>query len=133
MQILRVALAATLLAAAAAAQCATLSVTSANNGVTIDLSGAPRSIAILVVGETAGSTSIPVGMSTLDLGLAMPFAPLPLGMTSATGDLSRTFNVPANVPAASLLAQGVLVGFSMPPNFSLTFCTSNVAPLSVGN
>jgi hypothetical protein len=121
------------LGAAATAQCATLGITSSAGDVTIALAGAPRAIAIVLVGETAGTTSIPVGAATLDLGLATPFAPIPLGITSANGDVSRTFTVPAGAPAINLMAQGLLTTFSTGPTFGLTFCTSGVEALIVGS
>ena len=128
-------IAASLLAAAATAQCATLTVTGSGapgGSLTISLDAAPRALAFLAVGETAGTTTINLGPVSFDLGLVMPFAPVPLGMTDATGSASLTFAVPANIPSADVFLQGLSAGLSLPPNFGLSVCTSNVVALHLG-
>ena len=133
----RTALATLVLSAVAAAQCSTLTATTSAAGLTLSLTGAsPMSIAVAVIGETAGTTSIPVGATTLDLGLAMPFTPFPIGFTGPTGDASTLIRIPRNLPLTNLLAQGVAISFGTPspsnPMPTLSFCTSNVASFTVG-
>ncbi len=130
---LRSAIAALVLGVAATAQCSTLTATTSSAGLTLALTGAsPMSIAIAVIGETAGTTSIPVGTTTLDLGLAMPFTPFPIGFTGPTGDASTLLRIPRNLPLTNLLAQGVAISFGSVTSQNLSFCTSNVASFSVG-
>ncbi|HEX5054378.1 MAG TPA: hypothetical protein VFZ65_21550 [Planctomycetota bacterium] len=128
-----------MLATAISAQsCSALTITGAGTpGTTlsINLDGPPAmGFALLAVGSTQGSTAINLGpLGTLNLDLEMPFLPLPLGMTDANGDVSRSFAIPASVsfPAVSLFGQGVITSFSMMP-FGISFCTSDVVAFSVG-
>lgn len=133
MQLLRSVAAALVLGAAATAQCGTLSITQSAAGLAVSLSATPMSIAVLAIGETAGTTSIPIGTTTLELGLLMPFSPFPLGFTDATGSAGGLIRVPPNLPLTNLFAQGVAVSFGTPPNFALSFCTSNVVAFTVGS
>jgi hypothetical protein len=141
-----VALSFVLVAGLAAGQCSTLAVAGSINAgqtVSIGVSGAPAdSATFLAVGETAGSTSIMVPGSTLVLGLAEPFAVLPLGVTDAAGAVSLSVSIPADVPAGSLpdatfILQAVTVSFGaigpIPMPIVLTFCVSNTATLVSGN
>jgi hypothetical protein len=133
-----------LFAATAAAQCATLSVTGTGapgTTLTISIDGtAANAIAFVAIGETQGSTSIPLGpLGTLDLGLAMPFIPVPVGLTDASGDASLAIAVPAQFPGGlDLFAQGITLAFTFTPPtgpgfpFSLTSCTTNVVGFHVG-
>jgi hypothetical protein len=65
--------------------CGSLAITGGAPGsqLSIALSGAPANgFAVLVVGEQAGSTSIPLPIGgSLILGVAEPFFPVPLGQT----------------------------------------------------
>jgi hypothetical protein len=132
-----------LLAANASAQaCATLTVTGTGapgTSLTFDLDGTDAgAFAILAVGQTQGTTTIPLGpLGSLTLGLATPFIPLPLGFTNATGDLSRTISIPTGVTwGIDLFGQGVTADYTFspgpPPTFSISFCASTVASFHVG-
>ena len=125
------------LAAMASAQtCATLTVTGSGapgTDLTFALNGAANSPALLAIGDTAGTTTFNFGpLGSLTLGLAQPFVPLPLGLTDASGNVSRTVSIPAGLPAADLFGQGLTVTFTLPPTLGLSFCTSNVAAFHVG-
>jgi len=123
------------LATTAAAQCGTLTIAGTGapgTTLTVSVHGDPNALAFLVVGDTAGTTSIPLGTTSLDLGIAMPFVPFVLGLTNASGDASQTFTVPNGIPSHNTLGQGLTASFGMPPNFSLSFCTSNVVPFHIG-
>lgn len=124
-----------LFAGAATAQCADLSVTNTAGQVTIDLDGStPMAFAFVLVGDTAGTTTVSLGsLGTLSLGLAAPFAPLPLGFTDMSGDVSYSFAVPASAPAGTYLLQGVTVGFGFTPGtgISLDLCASDVESLTI--
>ena len=134
---MRIILASILLAATASAQtCCNLSVTGTST-LTISLTGAPPlSLALLALGGTAGTTVINIGsLATLNLGLAMPFVPVPIGMTNPQGSASVTLRIPASLPARDLVTQGIAASFSVTPAaaFSLSFCTSNVVAFHVGS
>lgn len=149
---MRIILASILLAATASAQtCCNLSVTGTST-LTVSLTGAPPlSFALLALGGTAGTTVINFGLSfpclfcgaagsggslaTLNLGLAMPFVPVPMGMTNPQGSASVTIRIPATLPARDLVTQGIAASFSITPPaaFSLSFCTSNVVAFHVGS
>ena len=123
------------LATAASAQCGTLSIAGTGapgTTLTVSLHGSPTAIAFLVVGDTAGTTSIPLGTTTLDLGIAMPFIPFGLGITNASGDVSQAFTIPSGIPTHTALGQGLTATFGMPPNFALSICTSNVVSFTIG-
>lgn len=130
------------LAAAASAQCSSLTVTGSGapgTTLTVALDGtSPNAFAFLVLGNTQGTTTINFGaLGTLTLGLAAPFTPAPIGMTNLQGDVSMTIQVPSNLPVGGvdLFAQGVTLGLQFtpptPPSFS--FCASNVAGFHIGN
>jgi hypothetical protein len=124
-----------LLATTAAAQCGTLTITGTGapgTTLTVAVHGDPNAIAFLVVGDTAGTTSIPLGTTSLDLGIAEPFIPFGIGFTNASGDASQAFTIPNGIPQHTTLGQGLTASFGMPPNFSLSFCTSNVVSFSIG-
>lgn len=144
---MRIILASILLAATASAQtCCNLSVTGTST-LTVSLTGAPPlSFALLALGGTAGTTvisyyltppwQVPGGsLATLNLGLAMPFVPVPMGMTNPQGSASVTIRIPATLPARDLVTQGIAASFSITPPaaFSLSFCTSNVVAFHVGS
>lgn len=126
-----------LLAANASAQCATLTVTGTGapgTSLTFNLDGTDvHAFAMLAVGETQGTTTIPLGqLGSLTLGLATPFIPLPLGFTNASGDISRSVNIPTGVTwGIDLFGQGVTAAYTFMP-FSITFCASNVVGFHVG-
>lgn len=126
------------LAATASAQsCSTLAVTGTGapgTNLTFTLTGQPTgSFGLLFIGDTTGSTSLPFGnLATLELGLAQPFIPVPL-MTRPTGT-SLTIRVPNQVTSMSLFAQGTGVSLDIAGTTpTLSFCTSNVVPFSVGS
>ena len=132
--------AASLLTSFAAAQsCSTLTVTGTGapgTSVTFAVDGtAAGAFAILAVSDAAGTTTLNFGsIGTLVLGVNSPFIPLPLGMTDASGDVSRTVNVPnGNIPGVDLVGQGVTVEVAFTGGLSLTFCTSNVATFHLGS
>ncbi len=136
-----------LTALAPAQECATLTIT--GNGapgtdLTFELTDAPSgTVAFLVFGKTAGSTSLGFGpLGTLDLGLAAPFIPVPMGLTDDGGAASSTIPVPAGFDHAvlDLLVQGLTAELKISmamgtgwPSLSLDFCTSNVAGFQIGN
>jgi hypothetical protein len=127
-----------LLAAAATAQCGTLTATGGAPGTNLDLAlhGDAHAFAIIAFGQTAGTTTINFGtIATLTLDLAMPFAPVPIGMTDANGDASRSIRIPATLPGQDLVLQGLTASFSFTPPMTvgLTFCTSNVVSVHVGS
>jgi hypothetical protein len=144
---LRSLLLASMFAATAAAQCATLSVTGTGAPgtalvFTIDGTTA-NAFAFVAIGDTQGSTSIQFGpLGTLSLGLAVPFVPVPVGPTDSNGDASLTINVPAQFPGSlDLFAQGITIGFTPPsgpptgpgiPSL-FSFCSTNVVAFHVGN
>jgi hypothetical protein len=127
------------LCAAAHAQCASLAVTGTGapgTSLTLAIDGtAANQFAFLIVGQTAGSSSLAVGpFGTINLGLAQPWSPVPIGQTDQNGDVSLTVQVPTSVPATiGLFAQGLTLGFTIgqgPP--SLSSCTTNVVGFSIG-
>ena len=127
-----------LLAAAATAQCGTLTATGGAPGTNLDLAlhGDAHAFAIVAFGQTAGTTTINFGtIATLTLDLAMPFAPVPIGMTDASGDASRSIRVPTGLPGQDLLLQGLTasISFTPPATLGLAFCTSNVVSVHVGS
>ena len=134
-----------LLAANATAQCATLTVTGTGapgTALQFQFDGtANPAFVLLLVGQTQGTTTVPLGpFGSLTLGLATPFIPVPLGFTDASGDVSRSINVPsATTLSLDLFAQGVSTAWVFtppspptPPSLSLTFCASNVAGFHLG-
>jgi hypothetical protein len=132
-------LAALLTAPTSAQSCSTLAVngTGAPETVlTFAVTGATaNSPTLLLVGETTGSTVIPLGpFGTLTLGLAVPFIPLPLGVTDAQGAATLRFNVPRGTPSADLFGQALTIGFGMNGGRpTLSFCTSNVPGFHIGS
>lgn len=112
--------------------------------VTLDLvDSIPDSPTLLAVGETQGSTTFNIAMSSFTVDLDMPFAALPFGTTDANGDISRTVDIPSGIPASSLpqttlflqavtLDFGFSIGSGGPPSFTLNTCVSNVESLQVG-
>ncbi|MCB9892191.1 MAG: hypothetical protein H6832_07620 [Planctomycetes bacterium] len=100
------------------------------------LTGADANVpAILFLSTQTGKTTIKVGpLGTLELGLAMPLIPVPLGMTDDKGAASLTVKIPdAKIPEISLHGQATSVKFELkmgPPK--LTFCTSNVVDFKIG-
>jgi hypothetical protein len=131
-------------APARAQACSDLSVTGTVNPgqtLTIAVTGAtPDSFTALAVGEETGSTTLNFGpLASLTLGLASPFAILPLGVTDANGDVSVSFDIPSapanapSLPNLTLNAQAVTASFSFgmgPPG--LSFCVSDVEQITVG-
>lgn len=121
-------------AAAAPAQSCSLAVSGGAPGsnLSISVSGAPMSLAAVAVGQTAGTTVINLGsLGSLTLGLAQPFAPVPLGIIGANGTASVSIPVPSQLPAVDLVMQGVTVGVSMMP-LTLSLCGTNVVSVHVG-
>jgi hypothetical protein len=90
--------------------------------------------AFLVVGPETGTTVFNFGpLGTLTLGLALPFALLPLGATSASGGASLTVDVPPSLPRTDLHAQAFSIEFEiLPPPPRLEFCTTNVVAFTIG-
>ena len=135
MQKLLIALACT--AGIATAQCGTLSTDgtgAAGTDLTISLAGATAdSFAVLFLAETTGSSTIELGpMLSLNLGLAEPVIPVPLGGTDENGDVSVTFTVPSMATTAwTVEAQAGTFTFSFMP-FSIGACESNVTSVTVG-
>ena len=135
----------TLVSLAPAQDCATLSISQTNGDVSIELTtdGSEQALGIIALGMTEGNTSIDFGpLGSLELGLAMPFVPLPIGFTDMTGDVSRAFTVPPGLPALDLFAQGftaeLSIGlgdgtFPLIPMIGWSFCTSNVVPVQIGH
>ena len=124
------------LAAAVPAQsCATLSVTGSGlpgTDLVFSYQGAPHAYGFLVIGDTAGTTTIRYGsLGTLTLDLDFPFLPLPMGRTDSNGDRTRTVRVPSSAPPFDLLVQGFDFYYELFP-FRLEFCTSNVLPVHIG-
>lgn len=125
------------LASALPAQaCSSLSISGGAPGsnLSIAVSGAPAGgFAVLVVGEQAGSTQIPLPMGqSLLLGVAEPFFPVPLGQTDLSGAASLQLAIPASLPGQlQLQAQAVGLGFSF-PQIMLQACTSNVVAVTIG-
>lgn len=122
--------------AAAQSSCGTLAITgSGAAGTTLDigLTGATaNAFALVFVGENTGTTAIRLGPIRLDLGLATPFFPVPLGRTDANGDASQSFTVPnAVMQQYALNAQAATVTLSIFP-FRFSGCTSNVVPFTIG-
>ena len=131
-----------LLAGSLSAQaCATLTVTGTGapgTSVVLTIDGsAAGAFAALAIGDTAGTTTIPLGsLGSLTLGLAQPFIALPMGMTNANGDVSRTIQVPNGTSGIDLFGQGVTMVFTPPTGPGLptiTFCTTNVVPFHLGS
>jgi hypothetical protein len=117
------------------AQCGTLAVTGGapSTNLTIGVSGAAaNSFAIVAVGATLGSTTVPLPGSSLVLGLASPFIPVPLGMVDASGAASLSIPIPANIPQINLHAQGVVVGFTLQPMPGISACGTNVVSFTIG-
>ena len=118
-----------------AAQNCTLTITGGapSTNLTFAFTGAPRSPALVVIGDTQGTTTLNFGsLGSLTLGLAQPFLPAPLGLTDANGAVTLSVRVPNGVPSSDLFGQGVDVTFTPPPNVSLTFCTTSVVAFHVG-
>jgi hypothetical protein len=136
------AISAGLFASVASAQsCASLSITGTGapgTSVTFAVDGtAAGAIAALAISDAAGTTAINLGpLGSLTLGVASPFIPLPLGMTDANGDISRTIQIPnGNIPGVDLVGQGVTIAFTLngPGLPTLTFCTTNVVSFHLGS
>lgn len=130
------------LVAQASAQCS-LSVTGSGapgSTLAFALDGSTAgAFCFLAIGETQGTTTINLGpLGTLTLGLAFPFAPVPIGVANAQGDVSFSLNVPSGLTTGiDLFGQGITLGISMPgPGGggppSLSFCTTNVVSFHVG-
>lgn len=99
--------------------------------------------AILAIGDTQGSTTLNFGsLASVTLGLATPFAAVPMGVADGNGDVTLSLQIPANVtlPSMDLFAQGVLATITRPgggpggggPGGGLSLCVSNVAAFHVG-
>ncbi|MCA8952589.1 MAG: hypothetical protein KDE27_23960 [Planctomycetes bacterium] len=127
-----------ILTATAPAQCGALTATGTGApGTTVDLTltgSTPNALAILVVGDTLGTTSIATPFATLVLGLESPFLPVPIGLTDGNGDASLTIDVPSAVTqGADLFGQGVAIDFSFGPTGpSIAFCVSDTAAFHLG-
>ena len=116
--------------------CGSLAISGGASGsqLSISVAGASSgSYAILVVGEQAGSTQVPLPIGgSLVLGIAEPFFPGPIGMADMAGAVSLQLQIPANLPGQlSLQAQAVSLGYSLMP-FAIRACASNVVPVTIG-
>jgi hypothetical protein len=124
------------------AQCSTLTVSGSINAgqtITVDVSGAPaNSLVMLAIGD-AGTTTIPIPMNPLVLGVTN-FIVLPIGQADANGHASISVTVPANIPANVIQNHTFTVqsvSFAL-PTFTpgqfptLSFCVSNTATLVSG-
>ena len=105
MRRLQGALIALALAATVSAQVTTSSLTvtgtiNVGQTVTAAVTGAvPNAISFLGAGPTLGTTTFNLGpLTTFSVGLAQPFIILPMGMTDASGNVSLSASVPANLP-----------------------------------
>lgn len=88
----------------------------------------------LLVGDTAGTTALPIPLGMIEIGLATPFVPLPLGLADANGDVSLDVMLPPALPSqVGLFAQSIAldlsIGMGRP---TLTACTSDVEGFNVG-
>lgn len=94
---------------------------------------APGDLAVLLVAESAGATSVPLPMGgSLVLGLEAPFLPVPIGRVDAAGAAMLSVDVPAMLGVTiQLQGQAALVGYSRMP-FALRACASNVVPFAIG-
>lgn len=127
-----------------AAQChPTLAITgSLNPGhhISLTLTGAhAHTAAYAAISSHLGTTTLHFGtVGTLTLELASPLTVVPLGMTDAQGALHLAFDVPPGIPvppsatAFVEVVTGELTGGGPGHPHSLSFCTSNVAPLHIG-
>ena len=124
-------------ATASAQTCGSLAVSGAGTAGTelvANLTGAtPRGFAVLVIGETAGSTPIRVGsFLNLTIDLDLPFFPVPMGRTDAVGDESLSVAVPAGLlQQFSLQAQAVTLSLTLLPP-TVIACKSNPVAFTVG-
>jgi hypothetical protein len=132
-------LAIAVIAAPSVAQCSTLTITGTINPgetITISVSGAPaEELTFIAIGD-AGSTTIELPGDDLVLGLDAPFLLLPIGVTDASGDVSRMIGVPSNIPPAwihdhTFTVQAVTASLNFMP-FGFSFCVSNTATLISG-
>ena len=116
------------------AQCGTLAVTGGAPSTTLQISvsgAAANSFAIAAVGNTLGSTTVPLPGGSLVLGLASPFIPVPIGPVGAAGTASLSIPLPAQLPQINLHGQGVVIGFTMQP-FGISACGTNVVSFTIG-
>jgi hypothetical protein len=121
--------------------CADLSIGSSGGprmALTFSLTGAePNAFALLALGTRQNTYSLRMGpLGTLELGLEPPVLLHPMGRTDQNGDASRTFRVPPGWRhGLNLFAQGFSAKFAFAPPGppSLSFCTSGVEPVPLGN
>jgi|SoiMethySBSTD1v2_1073268.scaffolds.fasta_scaffold1368307_2 hypothetical protein len=119
-----------------AQNCGTLSSTGGAAGTTlaINVAGAPANgFAVLVVGQNAGSTTVPLPMGgSLVLGIDSPILPLPLGRTDANGAVSLSVDIPAGLTQQfTVQAQAAVLTYTLMP-FALNACAGNVIPITIG-
>lgn len=124
------------------AQCSTLTITGTGapgTTLTAHLDGSSaHALAVLVVGSTQGVTPIDLGpLGTLTLGVEPQFF-VPLGLTNAAGDLSRSTSVPdvvPDVPGLDLFGQAATLSCTLTsvPSIIWTLCASNVVGFHFGN
>ena len=98
------------------------------------LGEATGSFTFLLVGDTTGTTTLPIPLGMIEIGLATPFAPLPLGLADSSGDVSLDVMLPPALPSqVGLFAQSISldlsIGMGRP---TLTACTSDVEGFNVG-
>ena len=135
------ALAALVAAPALAENCSTLaasvSVTEEATSASIDVTGTlPGAPTFLIAGPTAGEFALDLGaLGGVTLGVAPPFAVLPLGVADGDGNVSLAFEgpgVPAEVPTSTLHLQALSFGFDIGPGgLALEFCESNVVAVEL--
>ena len=138
-------------AAAASAQCSTLSVAGTGapgTSLTFVLDGSTaNALAFLAVADTQATRPVdlgPLGSFTLNVD---PYLALPIGLSDAAGNVTLGASVPniTAIPGMDLFAQGVTASFgltlppigSLPPSgfpsLAFTFCVSNVVGFHYGS
>jgi hypothetical protein len=121
---------------ASAQDCGVLAITgsgASGTSLQVDVSGATANgFALIVVGETLGSTSVPLPLGgSLSLGLATPYFPIPVGVVDAAGAATLSVPIPDLMGyQISLNAQAVVISIAIP--FGLNACASNVVGFTIG-
>jgi hypothetical protein len=122
---------------ATAQSCSDLTITGpGTQGSTLNLSltGAEaHGLVVLVLGTETGSTNLDLGpVGSLQLGLEWPFVPFPVGITNGNGEYGLSIPVWTFGYSIELHAQAFSVTLDLPRPPLLSFCVSDVEPLSIG-